>query len=412
MLNLVLDYLSAFSDAVMARSPWSGDITLLAMGITFLLLIVALYDTRILAPLSLACYAAPLLNPAFVSFPDLRVPAGLFVIYLAVLRSRLPRFSVLRGGMFPASFVYLFIALLVLSASLDVGNSMSKMMSTLLAIVYAWVLIGAAEPDEIRRAIRAITSVLVMVSIVLVVVDPSGAIEADRWRGILENANTLGIVAAFYFLSATPRSSKFSLIPLAAVLLGSASRATAFGIGLVAGPQLLHGQSRVVRRFVAVVAILAAMPLLHAVFFSQSDSTGDKALARTNNSRADFWEAAVDEIKERPITGRGPGNETDLIVPSSVLRPMVEVGVLALVPIGMTVAVCFRVVRSPRGQMRSIFLFMFVNGIFEGWLFAGGSMFYVVFLLSAAVATGPESWSTPRDRDTAPAIEPSMDARL
>lgn len=407
-MSTVLDYLQAIVDLGFDRSPWPMNVTLLALVCSFLILILALYDTRILAPISLACYTAPLINPTFVSFPDLRVPALLLAFYLALLRRKLPHISLLRRGMYPASFVYLFLGIALLSGSVDGGNSLAKGGSTLLAITYTWLLIGAAEPDELRRTIRGVASVLVLVSIALVVVDPARAIEGDRWRGILENANSLGIAAGFYFLSARPRSIKSSFLALAAVVLGTASRATAFGVGLVAGPQFLHGQSRVVRRTVAAIAILCAIPLLHSVFYSQSDSTSKNALARTENSRADFWGDAIDQIKERPVTGRGVGNET-VLVPSSVLRPMVEVGIPALIPVAMTVGVCFKVLRSRRGQMRSIFLFLFVNGIFEGWLFAGGSLFYVVFLLSAAVAMEPEP---PADVTAPTTADESMAALL
>lgn len=389
-MSTLLHGLQAFGGLGLALSPWPGDVTLLALAATLLLLILAPYDTRLLAPVSLGCYAASLTNSAFISFPDLRLPAGLLALYLAVLRSKLPRLSVLRRGMFPASFTYLTIAAVLLWWSADLGNSLAKIMSTLLAIVYAWLLICAAEPDELRRTVRSVTSVLALGSIVLVVLDPSAAIEGNRWRGLLENANGLGLVAAFYFLSAKPRSTAFSLLSLGAILVGTASRASAFGVALVASPHVLKGQSRLIRRSVAGIALVAALPLLYLVFYGQSDAVSTTNLARVNNSRASTWGIAVDDIAEKPFTGRGMGNATTL-VPSSVLRPMVEVGVVALVPLGLTVVVCIRVLRSPSGQMRSIFLFLFINGIFEGWLFAGGSVLYVVFLLSAAVATEPPS---------------------
>ena len=45
--------------------------------------------------------------------------------------------------------------------------------------------------------------------------------------------------------------------------------------------------------------------------------------------------------------------------------------------------VAVRRLRSDQSTSRSIFLMLLVNAFFEMWLFAGGSVFYLVFLVSA-----------------------------
>lgn len=368
--------------------PW----TPLALTVTALVLafIVLTMVPKLLLPAVFGCYSVMVGNTDLFAVPglvDLRFVALGLAIYLAMLRGRTPRFGVLNEGIFPAVGAFVLIGVMVIPMAADPGLSMNKLLGTTMTAAVAWILLCATETDEIRWALRWVSGIVVFLSIFFVFFDPSVAIAGGRWRGVTANANMLGIFAGIFFLTGKSARSRWSLIPVAWVLFGSASRASTFALGLVAGPKFLENRSKWMRRGIAVVAIIVAIPIINAVFFSAGDATGgvvgDSSVSRTDNSRAEYWEEGMDLIRANPFTGVGPGSEPELLS-SSVLSPLVEVGLLALIPLGLIVRTVFRRFPSEHSASRSIFLFLVVNGIFEMWLFAGGSIIYFVFAICAA----------------------------
>lgn len=381
--------LSRLVNLALPVAPWETNGLILAAVLLFIVL--ATMFPRILVFSSLTSYAILVANTGVITIPpvDMRVVGLAQVIYLAMLRGRLPRFSVFREGIFPAVGAYILIGTVLIPWSLSASTAADTLLGTAVTAVVAWFLVSAAEPDEIRSALRLLAGIVVCVSIVWAYLEPGVAIAGGRWRGITTNANTLGIFAGIFFLTGKSSRSRWALGPVMWVLYGSASRASTFGLGLVAGPKLLERQSKWIRRLVATVAIICAIPIVNAVFFSAGDAGGGNrsgsasSVGRTTNSRAEFWEEAVDIIKDHPYTGIGPGSEPEL-VSSSILSPTVQIGLLAAIPLGLVVVAVVRRFPSPATASRSIFLFLTVNGFFEMWLFAGGSVIFLIYLVSSA----------------------------
>jgi hypothetical protein len=392
------------SGGVLAAETLAKPLSLLlVVGAGLLVVVLGLADQRFLLVGGFLLYTAQMFNSSIV--PVLTnvyaVVALMLVGLMGVLRGRLPRFEWLRTGVFPATFVYLLLGFVLLGRSVDIGESLRAFLSLGYLIAFCWIVLSAAGVEEIRSALRWTSGIVVGASLVLVVAMPSAAIGgyelevvANRWRGITQNPNALSTFAGiFFFTAASTMGALASLVPTGLVLVGTASRSVALAMGVVAWPQVMRGRSRIARRIAVAVAVAVALPVLYTVFFSENTtpvSISDQALVRTTNTREESWSGAVDALREHPIGGLGPGNDfrssdEGIPVSSSVLRPLVELGYPALIPLGLIALVGVRAARGRSSLFRSLFAFMVIHGIFEGWLFAGGSMLFVVFVLAASL---------------------------
>lgn len=408
----------AVAGAATAAAPaWGGVLAaeslarpltlLLVVGAGLLVVVLGLADQRFLLVGGFLLYTAQMFNSSIV--PVLTnvyaVVALLLVLLMGMLRGRLPRFEWLRTGIFPATFVYLVVGFVLLGRSIDVGESLKSFLLLGYLIAFCWVVLSAASAEEIRSALRWTSGIVVAASLVLVVVMPSAAIGgyeleivANRWRGLTQNPNALSTFAGiFFFTAASSMGALASLAPVVLVLAGTASRSVALALGVVAWPQLMRGQSVVVKRIAVAVAVAVALPVLYTVFFSENTAPvdiSDQALVRTTNTREKSWSGAVDALNTHPIGGLGAGNDfrssdEGIPVSSSVLRPLVELGYPGLIPLGLIALVGVRAARLQPSLFRSLFAFLVIHGIFEGWLFAGGSMLFVVFVLAASLMERP-----------------------
>lgn len=375
----------------------------LVCGVGLLIVVLGLADQRFLLVSAFLLYSAQMFNSELIPmYTNVYAALALgLVVLVGALRGRLPRFDVLRTGIFPATIVYLILGVILLSSSADIAETNHAFLLIVYVVAFCWTTLSAAEPEEIRSALRWSTGIVLVASLVLVVVMPSVAIGgyeldivANRWRGLTQNPNALSTFAGIFFFTAGSTVSALLSAGLALViLLGTASRSVALAMGVVWWPQVMRGRSRTARRIAVGVACLIAIPLLYSVFFSESTAPVDisnQALVRTTNTRQDSWSGAIDSLRANPIGGLGIGNdylsdEAGIPVSSSVLRPLVELGYPALLPLGMILVVGVRAARGRSSLYRSLFAFMMIHGLFEGWLFAGGSMLFAVFVLSASL---------------------------
>lgn len=376
-------------DMVVQYGPWTG--VALAGSVAVFVIVVGAQAPKVLVIASLGCYSALTLNPSLFSVPgvvDLRVVALGIAVYLALVRGRPPKFSTLRHGAFPAALVFYGLGFVTIGTSQDMGVSSDSLFAGLLCVAFVWLIVSAADADEIRSSLHIVTGAVLLASFVYVFVDPSGAKVHGRWAGAVSNANTLGVYAALFFLSARPARALTSLPATIIGLIGSASRSSAFAVGLVVGPRMTSGFSPRLRRLAAIAGVIAALPVIHAVFFSQGDATGSStgnhggSLTRTANSRGDFWVEGWRIFVDNIATGVGLGNEPRLLS-SSVISPIVQVGILGFVPLFMITALALRRPRGNSTVFRGMFVFFLIHGVFEMWLFAGGSVIFVGFLIAA-----------------------------
>jgi hypothetical protein len=393
---------------VLAMESLAQPLSLLfVVGAGFLVLVLGHADQRFLLVGGFLLYSAQMFNASIVPvYTNVYAVVALGMVFVVgAIRGRLPRFEVLRTGIFPATFVYLMVGVVLLSRSVDIGESTKSLVSLVYLILFCWCTLSAASSEEIRSALRWTTGIIIVASLVLVVAMPSAAIGgyeldvvANRWRGLTQNPNALSTFAGiFFFTAATTTGALFSLIPTLLILAGTASRSVALAMGVVAWPQIMQGRSRTARRIAIAVACIIALPLLYTVFFSENTAPVDisnQALVRTTNTREESWSGGFDALRANPIGGLGVGNDfrssdDGIPVSSSVLRPLVELGYPALLPLAMIAMVGIRAARGPGSLFRTLFAFMVIHGLFEGWLFAGGSMLFAVFALAASLMERP-----------------------
>ncbi|MBX3315015.1 MAG: O-antigen ligase family protein [Actinobacteria bacterium] len=395
--------MGSFGEVLLLAAPWTA--IGLVIAFTVFLVVVGVEVPQLLIATSFGCYVVQMLNPSFAVVPgviDLRLISVFIAGYLVLVRGRIPRVQTLRDGAFPASLVFFGIGFVTISTAMNIGVAFNALLAGLLCIVFVWFVVTAAEPDEIRSSIHIVSGLILIGSFVYVLVDPSAAKIHGRWAGLVSNANTLGAFSGIYFLSARPSRSLWSLPATIIGLIGSASRSSAFAVGLVAGPRLAENLGKRMRRVALVAALIVAIPIIHSVFFSAGDATGSTngqhggTLTRTGNTRIDQWTDGWHIFVDHIATGVGLGNEPHLLS-SSVLSPLVQVGLMGMVPLAMLVSLAVRRAKGPRTVFRPMLAFLFVHGIFEMWLFAGGSAFFALLLI---VAYDPELHALRRDGAT------------
>lgn len=381
--------MSRVLEMVLGVGPWTTVGLVVALG--FFVVVVGSAVPRLLVFASLGCYSALMVNRSFIAIPgiiDLRLLAVGLAFYLVLVRGRPPKLSALRKGAFPAALLFYVFGFVTVGTAVDRDAAWDALLAGVLCVLFVWLLVSAAEPDEIRSSIHGLSGLILIGSIVFVLVDPGSAKVHGRWAGLVTNANTLGVFSTLFLLTARPARALYSLPATVIGLIGSASRSSAFAGGLIAGPRVVERLGQRVRRIVLAVALVSAAPIVHAVFFSAGDATGSASgehggsLTRTGNSRADFWAEGWDLFVAHPATGVGIGNEPSLLS-SSVLSPLVQVGAAGLIPLGMIAVLALRRAGTERTVYRPMFAFFLVHGIFEMWLFAGGSIIFAIFLIAA-----------------------------
>lgn len=392
-------------DLLVQVGPWTT--AALVGSIAIFVIVVGAEVPKLLVIGSLGCYAVLMANRDLISVPgivDLRVIAVGLAVYLVLVRGRPPKFETLRHGAFPAALVFYGLGFVTIGTSQDMGVSWDTLFAGLMCVIFVWLLVSAADADEIRSSLHIVAGAVLVASFVFVVVDPSSAKVHGRWAGAVSNANTLGIYAAIFFLTARPGRAVTSLPATVVALIGSASRSSAFALGLVVGPRVTEGLSPRVRRLAAAAGVIAAIPIIHAVFFSEGDATGSTSgvhggsLTRTGNSRGDFWAEGWRIFVDNIATGVGLGNEPHLLS-SSIISPIVQVGILGFIPLFMIAVLAFRRPRGNTTVFRSSFVFFLIHGVFEMWLFAGGSVVFVAFLIAAYDPELAEARARARDAE-------------
>lgn len=335
----------------------------------------------------------------------------------------------LRGWFAPA--LVALVALAVTSTLWSVDPSLTLQRSVAFGILVAAVLSSASrvwrDVRDLRADLEVVAGVLgaaMAVNIVLYASSPGWAYSGERFRGILENPNTIGVTAAL-------------VIPL---VLGLAQGARirrplwiAFGVATIAN--LVLSQSRggllgatagvlifVVRRGDTKAdrrgLILGLMSLV-SLAFALVAATSVRPLSDPSG-RLDAWEAFLDLRSERPVLGWGFGavelvlperlapqtTFRGAIVPNAFLQAVGELGPLGLALLAPAVASAYRsgsaVARAPlsRGVLGALAAGIVVELGEAGMVSAGSILAFNFWLVAAGAA-----WlgSTRSDAARAPA---------
>lgn len=237
-------------------------------------------------------------------------------------------------------------------------------------------------------------------SLVYGVVRPDLAIESDRLRGLLENANSLGFIAfvlgAVAILVPT-RWSSASLALSVVALVWTASRASTLALIVVGLLELVR------RKRYGVVAALAVAVGLGALLLSRLDLAGSPldVLLRTNDSRSGSVDAALADVSSSPLWGIGLNNETAIIA-SSPFRALSNGGVLGILCVAVQGVLMLRTsLVTPQALI--VVTAGLVHSMFEGWVLSPSSPFLLVFaaawLLIAQVTPRPPATLSDVDPD-------------
>lgn len=188
----------------------------------------------------------------------------------------------------------------------------------------AYVLAGAAVVDaggwpRLRAALFPASAVLLVAS---TLTELSG-IGGSRWFGVFRDPNALAfgcVIAALCGVDRWMRGGRQGLLLAAAALPvlvltdgRIAMAALAVGIAALVRPALppMVLPLAIVAVCVGVVLLAANESLGERASRSVSRS-GESEEIRTLTGRTEIWEVAVDEVRDRPITGIGAGSTTEM----------------------------------------------------------------------------------------------------
>lgn len=331
---------------------------------TVLAVVVLLHPSRRVLPAMVGgcIIATTLASSTLPALPDI-LTVGRFVfpvmVILLVISSGTPIGSGPTGQRLRRGYV-LLLAPAVLSAATSTAPSLSAMKVLSFALVLASTMCAvqwfASHDVPLRRPLVRTLTVLAVSNLLFLPLG-AAAYSGDRFRGWTINPNTLGIVCALGLplLAAeivTSRGRRRSLAVAAAVvvalmlvLTGSRGGALAALVGVVA----VLRSARVTRK--AMFPIIAASLVLIAPGAFRSASQADfleGVNRRGSSGRETVWAVAMNEIRQRPLSGAGFATSESRFSTaefgrldvfqgshfhSSYLEAAVELGVLGTVPL-------------------------------------------------------------------------------
>lgn len=321
-----------------------------------------------------------------------------------------------------------FAALAVCSAiwSVDPNLTIQRAMGMSLlfgsiatSALYVWNDGAAVERDF--RTIAAVFLAAIFVGIPAYLVHASWAFSGSRFRGVLENPNTIGIVCSMVLpvvvaLAADANTTRRGSWILGAMLLtfsvlAAASRGGIVGSALGIGVLLLRRAKDSPRRTIPLLVVLGVVAgslfLITASGSGSDQSPVSQAIARfttqDDSGRSDGRRIALDASAERPVTGWGFGTQEKVIAPrvpvggaltglvhNGYLVVLVEMGPLGLLLILVALGLALRSVWRVSDPRMLVALAAFVAGSFsqiiESGLTSAGAVFTLTYWMIAMAA--------------------------
>lgn len=252
-------------------------------------------------------------------------------------------------------------------------------------------------PPEMIRLLYSFIAAVIMISCLFIVLGFPDAYAGGRARGIMFNANGLGILCALV----APRLlcdrrivvRALVLIPVFLTII-TASRAgfLALSLGMLV---VVYRSRKVWLKLSASLLILAVIWMGIFIDWSSVQTSGD-SLLRSNNSRADVWNYTLNQFELHPWLGIGAGS-LDSLGGSSYFKLLAETGFVGALIGGVVLATLVRGVK-PSVAVSGTLAAGLVNAAFESWLFAAGSFYCVAFFWLCLAAQSRELDGSPNDR--------------
>lgn len=211
----------------------------------------------------------------------------------------------------------------------------------------------------------------------------------QRAAGMFGNPNSLGLFVVLS-LPLLVRGKRQTVIVIAVALFlvyRSGSRASGIALGL----ELIYLAYTALPRRSIGITVLAMSPVLavsaalivHSQLGSPTAVTNSDpgSILRTSDSRLDAWRTARQESRSTPLAGVGMGAGR-VEVANSYLQLLYEAGWIGTI-IGFSVLVGLgRLALTGGPPAIALLLGSLSNALFESWLFAGGSLFFVLLWLT------------------------------
>jgi hypothetical protein len=264
--------------------------------------------------------------------------------------------------------------------SLGRSNTLTSVTGLALGLVVVTAIVKAFSPEEIEARLRRYADVIVLLSVAVAPVVP---MVGTRVAGIFANPNTVGLMIALLLPWVLVGRKFWSPMPLLTIglLVASGSRAGLAAVAVQVLVLTLRGRHRLILKLGAAMAV--GVLLLAAS--GQRLQTSTAEIRRRDDSRTSTWLRALPEVGARPLGGTGYGAE-EVDVANSYLKLAVELGGLGILcglpPLLLAVA---RTRRSSTAASLAI-VGGLVNAVFESWLFAGGTVYFLLFWLQVELA--------------------------
>jgi len=392
----------------LSLSSISDPATLLLMaslGAAFLVTSM-MVSTRSAFAMSLVLYTLPLTHFAGDGARANALRAAAVVIALLRLVGPARRYLPSAHASLRQWWPLVLSGLVLAVASLAWTQSRGATAESIVGLLFATALLWAFPTDD-RARVTILRFVLLLYVGASVLLMPSGASwRAGRWRGVFANANTLGLfvaVGGLVLLFSARRKSSYVAVAAGVtgllVLTGSRSSMLAFALGAIvlglARPTTAGGRARL-----PWMAIVASVVLTGAILLAPVDNLP----WRTKDTRADVWSTTTAAASENYLVGVGAG-ALDTEAGSSALRLFAELGTLGVVVFAWAYAHGFR--RTSRYGTPAVALLILFTAhmLFEGWLLAGGSAIFVMFVLTTTT-----HWPRPASSSDTEVVVGSMPA--
>lgn len=355
----------------------------LALVLLFSLVVIAAaaLPTQWLVILSLPLLAWPLLWVAQGQDTRLGVVALAGLVAVRVLLSRDDRNLVTS----PTGWRIVVLAAVAL-ASITWSADPLESAGAGLALLAIGVLLTGLPPagvTEAKRILVIVGSAFLLLN-VAVALTPIGML-AGRSRGLFANPNSLAVVIVLLLplLMAHPRYRLVGVLSLGLlVTTGSRAGVLAACAELLVALVIMTGVRSSGRRVIATALLVGlafvALRVLASGAADQSSLGSASYVLRSGDSRTAIWLQALDDWQVRPVLGYGAGaNPRDTA--NSYLKLLTDLGL-----IGVVAALPLLILQAKRfwygrPQQAALVAGAVVSACFESWLFAGGSLFFLLY---------------------------------
>lgn len=368
-----------------------------AAGAVIILLAAASLPPRILVILGFAAWSLNMWR-ADSTWIQLGPLVGLVLISVAMLKQhsvfgvRPHRVPAVLLAPLAAGVLGLAFAPLALSPTSSAIGAAAFIASTLAAIATAVFLPG----NLVARAAFWGLTPIVVASMVAILLDLPGAIGyQDRWYGVTNNSNALGLLLGLWVMSArsyTPMRMWLSLVVALPFFIGTGSRgailATVAGLAatLWAGTSRSGNRPGRLARRLAIIGILAAVAYLAWRF--ASDGQADNSLLRIDDSErlvraVDGWQLAL----QSPWVGYGFAENSVGDVLGAHFTPValsVRIGLAGAAIYAIAVIGLLRTPWRIEPALAGIVFWAITSSLTEQWMFSSGTVVQAIFWMSIA----------------------------